>query len=111
MSVLAWAKVRIQKRKNRSTFGGSRNRHDGRDEYVIKVPGFSGELRKYMTEDEAREWVEKSNKAAFMSAAEASKRGLFGVEEFTKNGSGQSGFRSVMIKAAARGFGAKKSED
>ena len=105
----AWAKVKIMKRKARHTFG-NRNRVDGKEEFIIKIPGFSGELRKTMSTKEAEEWVEATNKAAFMSAAEASEGGVYGVERFTKYGKGANGMRSTMVRAAARGFAEVKEK-
>lgn len=113
-----WAKVRIQKRSTTTNtrsygFGRNKKRHDGREEYIIKMEGFSGELRKYMTEAEAIKWVESSNKNAFMSAAKASKNGVYGVDSFTKYGNASSGTGNVIARMAARAFCdiRKKEED
>lgn len=113
MTVLAWAKVRIEKRRTRTmTFTGMRsNRSDNREEYVLRIPGFTGELRKYMTEKEAEEWVIKTNKSAFESAAEASKEGIYGYEEFSKHGSctGRDMFAAIG-RTASRAFGVTKEK-
>lgn len=113
----AWAKVRMMKRKSnssssRNAFGLNRNRKrgDGREEYIIKIPGFSGELRKFMTEKEAVEWLEASNKDAFMSAANASKAGIHGVERFNQYGYADAGTGNIMARAAARAFSDIKKE-
>ena len=98
-----WAKVKIMKRRARSTFG-NRSRMDGREEYIIKIPGFSGELRKSMTEEEAQEFMEKSNKKAFCEAAEASSSGLYGYERFGKYGVSKGGMKNVIARNAARAF-------
>ena len=112
MSVKCWAKVKVALRRSRNTFGSNTFSlsSGGRLEMVIKIPGFTGELRCYMTEEEAEKWVKDSNKAAFVAAAEASRTGLYGIEEFTKTGSGNTGFRSVMMKAAARSFAKEKEK-
>lgn len=99
----AWAKVKIMKRKARSTFG-HRQRIDGKEEFILKVEGFSGELKRVMSDTEAEAWVENTNKAAFMSAAKASESGVYGVERFNKYGKGGNGIKSVMMRVAARGF-------
>lgn len=99
----AWAKIKMMKRRARHTFGG-RQRVDGKEEFIIKIEGFSGELRRTMSEKEAEAWIEKTNKAAFMSAAKASKSGVYGVERFNKYGAGGNGIKSVMMRAAARSF-------
>ena len=103
-----WAKCTMQKRRHRSAFG--RNRVSGREEYIIKIPGFSGELRKSMTSDEAKEFIEKSNKRAFVEAAEASSSGLYGYERFGKYGKSKSGANNVMMRAAARAFADKRKK-
>lgn len=90
MSITAWAKVLITRREKRTTFSSSYSssstRHDGKKEYVVKMNGWSGELRKWMTDEEAEEWRRRSNRKAFLSAAEASKKGLYGIEQFSKRG-------------------------
>lgn len=70
-----------------------------------------GELRKYMTEKEAEEWVIKTNKSAFESAAEASKEGIYGYEEFSKHGSctGRDMFAAIG-RTASRAFGVTKEK-
>lgn len=106
-----WAKVKIMKRRARSTFG-NRSRMDGKEEYIIKIPGWSGELRKYMTEDEALELMEDSNMEAFREAAEASKGGLYGYERFTKYGYGKDAgsMLGLVGRMASRGFADKRRE-
>lgn len=99
----AWAKVKMMKRRIRHTFG-NRNRVDGKEEFIIKIEGFSGELRRTMSETEAEAWIVNTNKAAFMSAAEASKSGVYGVERFNKHGKGGNGITSIVVRAAARSF-------
>ena len=99
----AWAKVIINKRRLRSTFS-NRQRIDGKEEFIIKVEGFSGELRRTMSDKEAEAWVENTNKSAFMSAAKASESGIYGVERFNKYGKSGNGMKSVIMRAAARGF-------
>ena len=109
MSVKAWFKATICRRKQQTRYTfGSRRRMDGREEYVIKVPGWSGELRKYMTAEEASEWVNKSNKAVYCEAAEASKSILYGYEEFSANGKPGSHMNRAVGKMLARGFGHKE---
>lgn len=108
-----WVNAKMLRRKARSTFG-NRSRVDGKEEYIIKIPGFSGELRKYMSEEEAIELIEKSNKSAFKQAASASKSGVYGYEQFSKHGyaddsCGSMGF--FMAKAASRGFADKRKGD
>lgn len=98
-----WAKVSIKKRELRRSFGRLTHR-SGTDEYVIKIPGFSGELRKTMTPKEAEKFVRSSNESAFIAAAEASKGGLKGYERFTRYGKSDNGVASVMGRALARGF-------
>ena len=110
----AWAKVKVMKsrRSSHRSFGSSnRTNTGGREEFILKVEGFSGELRRTMTPKEAEEWVERTNKAAFMSAAKASKSGIYGVERFNKHGSGGNGHKSVIMRAAARGFADDKKGD
>ena len=102
----AWAKIKMMKRRNRHTFG-NRQRVDGKEEFIIKVEGFSGELRRTMTEKEAEAWVENTNKAAFTAAAKASESGVYGVERFNKYGKGGNGIKSVIVRAAARSFADK----
>lgn len=97
----AWAKISIGKREVRRTFS-RRHNHGETSEYVIKVKGFSGELRKIMTDKEATEWVKNSNKDAFLSAAKASKDGLHGFERFSKDGEVALGMRNVMMRTAGR---------
>ena len=107
----AWVKVKVMKgrRGNHRSFGShGRDRMNGKEEFILKVEGFSGELRRSMTPKEAEDWVEKTNKSAFMSAAKASKSGAYGVERFNKHGSGGGGLKSVMMRAAARGFADSK---
>ena len=109
MAATAWCKVNISRRKIRSTFG-NRTRTDGREEFILKIPGFSGELRKIMTMEEAMEWVEKTNGRAFCEAAEASKSGLHGYEQFSKFGECKFGTRNVAIRAASRAFCDKRKD-
>lgn len=106
----AWARVKVMKRKSRHTFGSNR-RVDGKEEFILKVEGFTGELRRVMTESEAESWVQKTNKAAFMSAAKASETGVYGVEKFNKFGTGGNGIKSVIMKAASRGFADNKKPE
>lgn len=107
MSVRAWVSAVITKRQYRHSFQ-NRARTDGTEEFIIKVEGFSGELRKVMTEKEAEEWVEKTNKSAFMAAASASSAGLYGIEQFNKHGKGGRGMDSVIMKVASSAFADKK---
>ncbi|CAL9959778.1 hypothetical protein VPHD148_0046 [Vibrio phage D148] len=104
-----WAKIQIMKRKARSTFG-NRSRMDGREEYILKLPGWSGELRKHMTEEEAESMMESYNKKAFCEAAEASKDGLYGYERFTQYGNGDNGMKFTMMRAASRAFADTRKE-
>lgn len=106
----AWAKIKMMKRRARQTFG-NRQRIDGKEEFIIKIEGFSGELRRTMSEKEAEAWIENTNKAAFMSAAKASESGVYGVERFNKYGKGGNGIKSVMMRVAARGFADNKKDD
>lgn len=107
----AWAKIKMLKRRAVTSFGNRMNRKDGKEEYIIKIEGFSGELRRTMTEKEATAWIENTNKAAFMSAAKASESGIHGVERFTKYGKSSNGMSSVIMRAAARGFADKREEE
>ena len=106
----AWAKVKMMKRRSRQTFG-NRQRTDGKEEFIIKIEGFSGELRRTMSDKEAESWLENTNKAAFMSAAKASESGVYGVERFNKYGKGGNGIKSVIMRTAARGFADSKSKE
>lgn len=106
-----WAKVKIAKRQIRRTFGRRTPSREGLEEYVIKIEGFSGELRKTMTAKEANAWVEKSNGAAFKAASEASRGGLNGVEEFTKYGKGTHGMSTVVMRALAKNLGDSNKEN
>lgn len=104
----AWARIDISKREIRRGFGRRRYGREGVDEYVIKIEGFSGELRKTMTAEEASSWVKRSNGAAFKAAAKASEIGVEGYERFTKHGKVSSGMSHVIMRAAGRSFGKKK---
>lgn len=103
-----WAKCSLQRRRHRSAF--NRGRTSGHEEYIIKIPGFSGELRKSMTAEEAEKFIEKSNKSAFMEAAEASKSGMYGYERFGKYGASKSGSLNVALRAASRAFCDKRKK-
>ena len=83
---------------------------DGREEFVIKIEGFAGELRRTMSVKEAERWVNDTNKASFMEASKASKSGPYGVERFNQYGSGASGFNHTMARIAARGFADTKED-
>lgn len=111
MSIHVFASAEIKKRENslsnRSVFH-RRYRSDNRKEFIITIPGFTGELRKYMTEEEASKWVRENNKYAFISAAKASKSGLHGYEEFEATGKPGAGFCGAVGRAVARGFADKK---
>lgn len=104
-----WAKVNIKKRELRRSFGRMRHK-SGSEEYVIKIPGFSGELRKTMTPSEAEEFVRGSNKKAFTAAAEASKGGIDGYERFTRYGKSDNGLNAIVGRALARSLKDKKKE-
>lgn len=106
----AWSRVSLIKRPYRNSFA-FRTRNDGKEEFILKVPGFSGELRKIMTPKEAEEWVANTNEAAFMAAASASASGIYGVEEFAKNGRGGRGLESVIAKYASKAFADRGRED
>lgn len=106
----AWARIKMMKRRSRNTFS-NRQRIDGKEEFIIKVEGFSGELRRTMSEKEAEAWIASTNKAAFMAAAKASETGVYGVERFNKHGKGGNGLKSVMMRVAARGFADSKVKE
>lgn len=60
MQLLACLTVQKKNRYSRwRRFDNTRS--DGREEYVIRIPGFTGELTKFMTEREVLEFCAKNN--------------------------------------------------
>ena len=93
-SLICWAKLSIRKRY---TYAFRRSTADssGREEYVITLPGFYGELRKSMTPRECEEFIEKNNHVTYSAVKKAAS--MNGEVGFTKKGFSQGGMNDVMI--------------
>lgn len=98
-SSICWAKIDIRKR-HRYAFQRSIVDSHGREEYVIRIPGFYGELRKSMTPKEFASFVEANNKATYKAVVKAAS--MNGERGFSTKGFSQGGMNDIMISALSK---------
>jgi len=76
-----YVKVELRRRTIRRNWSGF---NDGKFEYVIKIPGFIGELKRRMTPKEADEFCKRNNLKAYKDAEYASQMGIYGKDSFKR---------------------------